>query len=60
VKLWDVKTGVELMTLQAATPVCKAVCFSPDGQTLAAASTGGTIKIWAVKSQAKSNPPNGK
>jgi Tol biopolymer transport system component len=50
VKLWDVTRQREMRTLSGHTGGVRAVCFSPDGQTLA---TGGdrrdpTIRLWNV------------
>jgi WD40 repeat protein/serine/threonine protein kinase len=47
VKVWDLETGREALTLQGHTDVVRAVCFSPDGKRLA--SAGGydkTVKVW--------------
>src|SRR5262249_53595735 len=41
--LWEATTGAERLTIKAASD--RAVVFSPDGRTLAAAS-GGTIRLW--------------
>ncbi len=46
IKLWDVTSGQELMTLKGYSPVV----FSPDGKTLASAARGGAIGLWDVAS----------
>jgi WD40 repeat protein len=46
VKLWNVSTGNELMTLRGHTNQVFAVRFSPDGSTLASGQVGGTIRFW--------------
>ena len=49
IKLWNVKTGNLLQTLNGhSSPVCSVV-YSPDGQTLASGSDDNTIKLWNVK-----------
>ena len=47
-KIWDAKSGNELLTLKADTSGIESVCFSPDGQRLVAA--GSTMKVWDVRS----------
>jgi WD40 repeat protein len=44
VKLWDVRTGHQALTLRADPDLATAVAFSPDGRFLATA--GGWIKVW--------------
>jgi eukaryotic-like serine/threonine-protein kinase len=45
VKIWDVDTGADLLTLNANASI-HALAFSPGGQSLAAACTNRTITIW--------------
>jgi WD40 repeat protein len=47
-RLWDVKSGQELHKLPHVGPV-NSVAFSPDGQTVATASSN-TARIWDVRS----------
>ncbi|MEA5619257.1 WD40 repeat domain-containing protein [Cronbergia sp. UHCC 0137] len=49
VKLWDVKSGKELLTLpddDGSSDKVTSVAFSSDGQTLVSSSEDGTVKIW--------------
>ena len=48
IKLWDVATGRELMTLQGHVDLVDSIMFSPDGTLLASGSWDETIKLWQV------------
>jgi WD40 repeat protein len=48
VKIWDVLTGEEAITLPTGGVTCLA--WSPDGRQLAAAQCEGTVKLWRVPS----------
>ena len=45
-KIWDIKTGKELLTLAGHTGAVAAVAFSPDGKRIATGSYDRTAKVW--------------
>jgi len=50
VKLWDVETGRDLVTLPGKPGWYVHIGFSPDGNTLFAASLEGTALLWRAPS----------
>jgi WD40 repeat protein len=50
VKLWDVSTHRELMTLPGQGSLFRFVAFSPDGRCLAACNAKGELHLWCAPS----------
>src|SRR5262249_12212342 len=50
VKLWDVATGREVVTIHGHGSFVRCVAFHPDGSRLVTASADGTIKLWDAAS----------
>jgi WD40 repeat protein len=46
VKVWDVATGQETLTLKGHTDWVTGLAFSPDGHRLISSSPDGTVRIW--------------
>jgi WD40 repeat protein len=49
VKVWDTRTGRELLTLRGHTLGIWSVAFSPDGACLASGSHDQTVKVWDAR-----------
>jgi WD40 repeat protein len=50
IKLWDLASGQEVLTLGGLSGEISAIAFSPDGKTLASGSTDTSIKLWNLAS----------
>ena len=48
--VWDVQTARELLAPKGYTGTVGAVCFSPDGRTLAAGDAGASVTLWELAS----------
>lgn len=49
IKLWDLFTGSELLTISGHKGIVTSVAFSPDGTRIASGSMDKTIKLWEVR-----------
>jgi WD40 repeat protein len=49
VKVWDARTGAEVLALRGHTNWVNAVSYSPDGARIATASLDRTVKIWDAR-----------
>lgn len=52
VKLWDMRDGVLVSTLEGHTDYVQSIAFSPDGKQLATGSDDQTLRIWDMASGA--------
>ncbi|OKH49391.1 nSTAND1 domain-containing NTPase [Scytonema sp. HK-05] len=59
IKLWDVVTGKQIITLNGHSGQVNSVEFSRDGKTLASGSYDNTIKLWDVVTGKKLKTLNG-
>jgi WD40 repeat protein len=49
VRLWDARTGEELMRLPGHTTPVKGIAFNPDGTRLATVGSEGWLKVWDTR-----------
>ena len=52
IKLWHLKTGESIRTLEGHSGAIYAIAISPDGQTIASASEDKTVKLWHLETGA--------
>jgi WD40 repeat protein len=53
VKVWDVRSGAELLNLHGHTGQVTSLSFSPDGTRLASSSYDNTVKVWDARTGAE-------
>jgi WD40 repeat protein len=56
VRLWDLVTQKELVTLKGHKALVRCVAFSPDGRALASGSADKTIRLWEVDKVLRRRP----
>ena len=56
IRLWDITTGEELITLFGHDAWVNSVSFSSDGTCLASASGDSTIRLWDIRSRGHHRP----
>ena len=52
-KVWDAKSGAEVLTLKGHTEQVSSASFSPDGSRIVTGSRDKTAKVWDAKSGAE-------
>jgi hypothetical protein len=56
-KVWDARTGQELLSLKGHTAPVLSVCFSPDGNRLVSTDSGGKTLVWDAKTGKRLDEP---
>jgi WD40 repeat protein len=49
IRLWDPRTGRELLSLQKHTTLIHSLLLTPDGNTLISADSSGTVLVWDLR-----------
>jgi len=57
IRIWDVATATELLSLRGHRRRIQHVQFSPDGETLASSSDDGTVKLWLARPVSAAGSP---
>jgi WD40 repeat protein len=52
-RVWDAKSGAEVVTLKGHTGVVNSASFSPDGSRIVTGSSDSTAKVWDAESGAE-------
>jgi hypothetical protein len=60
VKLWDMDSWQELLTLEGAGSLFGLTAFSPDGNVIGTRSTDGILNLWRAPSWAEINAAEAK
>jgi len=50
VKVWDARTGKEILSLKGHSGPVFGVAFSPDGNRIVSGSLDETVKVWDIAS----------
>jgi WD40 repeat protein len=58
IKLWNIDTGEEWLTIRGHTAPVTCLAFRPDGDRLASASLDNTVKVWDTTSLEERSPAN--
>ncbi|MCK5077912.1 MAG: WD40 repeat domain-containing protein, partial [Calditrichia bacterium] len=48
IKLWDVKTGMEIQTLEGHSKYVQSIAFSPDGKYLLSGASDNSLRVWDI------------
>ena len=46
IKIWDIVSGLELLSIKPVAGKIESIAFSPDGKTLAAAASDSTVRLF--------------
>ena len=57
IKVWDLETGKEILTLRGHTTAVTSLALSPDGKRLYSGSSDDTIKVWDLETGKETHSP---